>query len=344
MNGVDTRSIAIDGAEARRPKFSQPAGDLTRGLGRYSEVLSAIMHRHGVTVSLPEFHQTVNVVFHQYEAEVYDHVHSKMWKSLPEQFRLLAEDALRVLDRNDFSLLDVGCGTGLAAKLMLETPLGQRVGQLDLLDTSSEMLRRARKRLGDRPSVSTICGELCAVAGPYDVILACSVLHHIPDLRLFFEQIEERLTPGGVFIHLQDPNGDQLQDPQLVRRLALSQNAVKTSGFIARAVARVTRRFGSQDYIEKINRELLRRGVIQSPLSDDEYWKFTDIHHENGLGISISSLANSVGLKLISTRSYMFFGKLVSELTPVFREQERAMSRSRQMDGWALAAVWQKAD
>jgi SAM-dependent methyltransferase len=48
-------------------------------------------------------------------------------------------------------------------------------------------------------------GDLAAAGEGYGLILAVSVLHHIPDYESFVAAAVERLVPGGAFLSLQDP-------------------------------------------------------------------------------------------------------------------------------------------
>ena len=56
--------------------------------------VAEICSRHGVHCSAAEFHAAVNVAFHRFESEHYDELHQDMWRSLPRQIHLLAEDCL----------------------------------------------------------------------------------------------------------------------------------------------------------------------------------------------------------------------------------------------------------
>src|SRR6185437_4069377 len=83
-----------------------------------------LMDQYGVTCTLKEFLEIVNVTYHRYECEVYDVVHKCMWESLPPVFEALANSAAHPLrSRSGISLLDVGFGTGLSSTLLLKTHL-----------------------------------------------------------------------------------------------------------------------------------------------------------------------------------------------------------------------------
>jgi hypothetical protein len=71
--------------------------------------MRGIMDRHGVRCSLEEFHRSVNVLFHDFDPEIYAREHRDMWESLPRQFELLAGDWLRgdPLAPAEIRLLDI---------------------------------------------------------------------------------------------------------------------------------------------------------------------------------------------------------------------------------------------
>src|SRR5580700_8023787 len=110
--------------------------------------IKRVMDRHGACCSPEEFHAAVNVTFHNFEAEVYDREHSDMWKSLPREIYRLANDCAEAAGgQHDLSLLDIGCGTGLATHCLLKSGLAARIKSIELLDTSRSMLKQAEKRV-----------------------------------------------------------------------------------------------------------------------------------------------------------------------------------------------------
>ncbi len=314
--------------------------------------VTEIMRAHGASGSPEEFHAAVNVVFHKFESEVYDEIHRDMWESLPKQFGLLASDCLRGDPDLPESLdvLDIGCGTGLASDCLFQTELKSRIRSVDLLDTSASMLARASKR-GEswNVPVRSFEGLLGGVAirERYDLIVTCSVLHHIPDLPSFLAAVRRYQVRGGVFMHLQDPNGDYLSDPELQRRQA--ENPPTGSSTVARlhprrVLGRLYRELtGKQgdDYISKTNRELLERGVLKSKLSVAELFSITDIHVHDGEGISIAELRGLLPeYSLASQRSYGFLGQLESGLTGDRKKTEQQLIAAHALNGFHVGAAW----
>jgi SAM-dependent methyltransferase len=315
--------------------------------------VAAIMRRCGAHCPVEEFHAAVNVTFHQFEAEAYDEGHRDMWESLPLQLNLLVDDCLRASADfpQDIRILDVGCGTGLASDCLVRSPLGGRIRAIDLLDTSSAMLDRARRR-GAHWGVSVGCheGTLETLPGEqrYELIVTCSVLHHVPDLATFLRYVRGRQAKGGLFLHLQDPNGDSVNDPDLHRRIAevSPRRLPEWVGRLAprRVLGRVYRELtGRQgaDCVSKTNRELLRKGVIRMPLTVAQVYTITDIHVQDGQGISIARMRRWLpDYELVSHRSYAFFGQLSSLLSEQRKALEDQLVVQRALNGAHIGAAW----
>jgi 2-polyprenyl-3-methyl-5-hydroxy-6-metoxy-1,4-benzoquinol methylase len=316
--------------------------------------IAEIMKRRGVTCAPDEFHSAVNLTFHKYESQVYDELHQDMWNSLPEQFQLLVKDYLgRALAVSDsLHVLDIGCGTGLASDCLLRTELAGRISSIDLLDTSSSMLHRASERAKSW-NVRFRCleGQVGNVhcRENYDVILACSVLHHILELCAFLRAIKALQRKEGIFIHLQDPNGDYLDDPELNARMKQvkeeslgNTNRLSPRRILGRLYRELTGKQGD-DYISRTNRELLDSHIIKSRLTVSELFSITDIHVHDGHGLKISEIRGYLAdYRLISQRSYGFMGRLADSLPGHLRKFEENQIAAHALNGFHLGAVWMK--
>jgi 2-polyprenyl-3-methyl-5-hydroxy-6-metoxy-1,4-benzoquinol methylase len=315
--------------------------------------IAEIMQRRGVRCSIEEFHSAVNVTFHQFESAVYDEAHQDMWDSLPRQFALLAADCLSAYPNapEEMAMLDIGCGTGLASDSILKSALGPRIRTIHLLDTSAAMLQSASNRAKRWP-VPAVCHEGTSDSLPpgthYDLIVASSVLHHVPDLSAFSRTVRALQADGGIFLHVQDPNADFLSDADLKKRTAEAfthrlpdwVHRLTPRRILGRIHRELTGKQGD-DYLSKTNRELMRRNIVSCPLAIEEIFAITDIHATDGQGISIGDLQRWLpDYKLLSRRSYGYFGLLESVLPRRLKDVEEQLIASRALNGQYLGAAW----
>ena len=307
-----------------------------------------------------EFHNTVNVVFHDVEASHYDAIHAGMWESLGEQINLLVNDLENSgqLPLRDLRLLDIGCGTGLSTELLLKTPLGRQITDITLLDTSPNMLMHAEekaKKWGKKYSLSN--SDVNALRGTYDVIIVSSVLHHIPDLEQFLTKISGLQNQDGIFIHMQDPNGDYMADETYAKR-AEEYDGIQKKGIslkkqlfslVPKSIKREANKLlGRKNYIDFVNEKLIEKKAIKHAMTPEEIWSVTDIHVENlpfsiGSGISMKFIKEVLdGYSLTSMRSYGFYGLLKSELEPEYQKKEQALIAVKELNGRHVSGVWIK--
>ncbi|MCY2687868.1 class I SAM-dependent DNA methyltransferase [Salinimicrobium sp. TH3] len=317
------------------------------------------MKKKGINLSAQDFQEKVNVIFHDCEAEVYDEMHADMNDSLQEQIDLLVEDLLGHCDvsKKQLRVLDVGCGTGMSSNFLMNSRLKPFIAHITLLDTSSRMLEVAdRKAQLWNKEYSLFCGRMSQLSGKYDLVLVCSVLHHIPDLKQFLEEVRIITNPKGIFIHLQDPNVDSLNNENYKNRVKSyrSKDETKPLGrkiknlLPKRYRSYINRLLGRKNYIDLINDKLIKDKVISSRLTADEIWSITDIHVgslQDGTmkGISIDLLKGSLGnFTLINQRSYGFYGKLKADLDPEFKKKEQDLINENKLDGRNISGLWVK--
>ena len=326
------------------------------------EPVIAVMRRHSCTCSPEEFHAAVNIAFHEYEAEVFDEIHKDRWQLVPKQVELLVDDWLAKCARvpEYLNVLDVGCGTGLASDSLLKTRVGHRIRSIDLLDTSKSMLLRAadRAKAWPVPNRQFLGPLVTAPAGQhYDVVIASSVLHHVPDLPGFFRNVRSRQQPGGIFIHVEDPNADYLTDPELKRRTAEVSSELPAwvqrlhpRRILGRLQREMTGRQGL-DYISKTNRALITQGLIKEPLTVTELFAIIDIHVHSGSGISIKELRGLLSdYELLGQRSCGFFGdgfngrvrffEQLPHLPKEFEIRETELIAAGALNGFNIGAIW----
>lgn len=138
-------------------------------------------------------------------AKDYDETRRK-YISCFDDFYGIAIEQIPYGTNDQFKILDLGAGTGLLSSLVKEA---FPYCKITLSDISSEMLEKAKKRLGHSDSVSYIQNDYIndEISGEYDVVISALSLHHSTqsELKSVFSKINNSLRNGGIFI-----NADQI--------------------------------------------------------------------------------------------------------------------------------------
>lgn len=324
----------------------------------YSKLLP-LMKKKGCMLSPEQFQNKVNIVFHDHEAIHYDSMHSDMKNSLQQQIDLLISDLFKDPNciKKKFKVLDIGCGTGLSTEYLLNSKLEPFIEHITLLDSSKKMLELAEKKAITWNKKFTLLNSYVSkIHGKFDLVLICSVLHHIPNLENFLKDVDNVMNPKGILIHLQDPNGDYMFDEVYKERVNLYLEKRRSEPKRNKIIEFVPKPFrnylnrvlGRKNYIDLINDELIKDKIIKKRMTADEIWSVTDIHVEtkNDIlykGISLQFLKKQLKhFKLISQRSYGFYGKLKSDLGEDLMKKEEEFISKNQLNGRNISCIWIK--
>lgn len=133
-----------------------------------------------------------------------DHYLARIGRLAP---RAAGEEVLvSVLPPSPRSVLDLGCGDGRLAALVLDHRPG--VERVVAVDSSPVMLDRARERLAGDDRIDLRRWSLddpLTPLGSFDVIVAGFAIHHVEDRRKqrLYAEVADQLTHGGVFANLE---------------------------------------------------------------------------------------------------------------------------------------------
>lgn len=100
--------------------------------------------------------------------------------------------------RGDETVLDAGCGSGRVTRLLLERlPRGRVIA----VDSSPEMLARAREELRDEPRADVREADLAQLrlepGEQVDAVFSNATFHWVPDHEALFAALAAALRPGG---------------------------------------------------------------------------------------------------------------------------------------------------
>ncbi len=102
--------------------------------------------------------------------------------------------------RQGMKALEIGCGTG--SLWMGRGELLGRFGKLVLTDLSEGMLETARANIGNRDNIVFQVADIQELPfedGSFDMIIANSMLYHVPDLDKGIREVRKVLKDDGVF-------------------------------------------------------------------------------------------------------------------------------------------------
>lgn len=186
-------------AEARRV-----LGENNRAATHYRRCLDLDpTDRHGAALGLAQVGgaPTPDRAPDAYVRQLFDDYADKFDASLVDKLGYRAPSLLGdALDRgltvkSGLDVLDIGCGTGLAALTL--RPLASR---LDGVDLSPAMVEKAKLRgLYDALAVGELGATLTSRPASYDLVVAADVLVYFGDLGPVMEAAAAALRPNGVF-------------------------------------------------------------------------------------------------------------------------------------------------
>jgi SAM-dependent methyltransferase len=108
-----------------------------------------------------------------------------------------------IVIRNDFTILDVGCGGGRTLHRLAAIATGGKVFGIDYSDESVAVSRETNQRLSDEGRVDVQQGTVSELPFPeatFDLVTAVETHYYWPDLPRDLREVRRVLKSGGRFV------------------------------------------------------------------------------------------------------------------------------------------------
>lgn len=330
------------------------------------EFLESIRVRCGAPLPLDDFVTIVSNAYHEVEAPFYDEVRSELLQMLIPVLESFLSKSLGSLPGNQLQAVDVGCGTGFASVRLMERARA-RMGELVCVDLSPHMLERCRQKLKGNPKVHFLLGGVEALGDQeagFDLVISCSVVHHMLQVPSFLARVSRLVKPGGFYLMLHEPSRRFYRNPAcnalMVECSARARKRPWHRYVDPRAYVRTVRRMiqwrGLSPTQEQTSRLLQERGVTERPLRDEEIAVLVDVHApplrpeewpgwQGGLDAAELKANFVSALTLVEFRSYGFLGPLYKDRVPrqCWQKAQRLAERFPE-DGANFCALWRKPE
>lgn len=234
----------------------------------------------------------VNELYHDLEGADYAHIHPEIFEAEWRRWDALLRRFVTPMSR-PVRCIDVGCGTGFVSEQLLPRLRGS--DSLVCADISEAMLDVCRKKFAGNErnvAVETLKLHNESIGLPnasVDVVVLNSVLHHIPDSRLFLTELARILKPGGIVMIGHEPNARFWQSRFLRTQYRVLHALVPKR--LAATVLKKTGLYGAavkpkpDAFLDTLNAQLLSEGTIATPLTRTDVSRLIDIHSPTAGGI-----------------------------------------------------------
>lgn len=303
----------------------------------------------GPRVPLESLIEEVNKIYHSFDAINYDSDHPEIHRQLPP---IWTEMIARMPHSTSWNILDLGCGTGFEANLLLNK-LGDKVIALTAFDPSVEMMAICKKRLS-RFSQVRYCSRIeeAHSHGPFNLLLTNSLLHHLPNVAETIESLLPILSGDAVWLAGHEPSA----------RFYRNSECLKLSNEYG-LYRRNARWFGIGNYARKLRRLLrpntlsatahdaYRRGLFLKKPHPSEIAKIVDFHvassadeADAGRGLDIEKMQAWLqrDWTLQWSRTYSFLGPFCATTPGRWRKRAHRLELQYPADGANFCMVWRR--
>lgn len=303
----------------------------------------------------------VNEIFHDTEGKEYQKKHVDIFTGEVVRWQNTAKKYFQEY-KSPINILDIGTGTGF---IPLNT--AEYLSENDKFicsDISQEMLDVAKKNIAAHSfnckfDFLKLDGREINV-NEITIITMNSVVHHIPNLKLFFSQINKIVSPGGRIIIGHEPNKLFYNQKFLVNLYMFLQTFSSLKKF-ATTFARITRinillkkilkhKKDKSKIVSEINQVLIKEGTINEELTKNEINKMIDYHSpsagaeiDKSKGIDIEELRKKYlhDFETEDFETYNFISKM-SKRNSLMKRIDNSLSKKYKGKGATFFIVMKK--
>ncbi|MGE3801149.1 MAG: class I SAM-dependent methyltransferase [Candidatus Kapaibacterium sp.] len=307
----------------------------------------------------------VNELFHDLTSEQYQRdVEGEMLQTEGKRWRSVWEEFISKLPeyQQGIHLVDIGTGTGFVP-LSIVRYLSKN-DHLTCSDVSRDILNLAQKNLAAISTQASIDFVKLSTEAPFrlpfaetqfNVVTMNSVLHHLKETSAFLDEINRILKPGGLLVIGHEPNR-KFYENLLLRIAYQTTRMVFTPKEGVRAVLRKTGMYGlalkfyyalkgdkkekADEIAEKINRQLIEEGLIESPLRPEEIPTITDIRDAEGFDPNF--LLPDYELLHLESYNYLRTVDLNRGNNMIVRRLSNSLAKRYPGEGATFLGVWRK--
>lgn len=337
-------------------------------------------------VSVERLVLAANRIFHDLEGESYEEKHDEIFVAESERWSRLASRWLAPAPgAPPRTLLDLGSGTGFVPRAI--GPGLAASDEIVLSDLSIAMLACARRRLaaagiGCRLRFEPVDGVRYPFPSKsFDAVTANSFVHHVPDLRRLFSEIDRLLRPGGILAIGHEPNLLHYRCPGLARwrkLLSIPGDPFQAAIGAARALRldRLAERFGvrgrvrgavlrarggdlavqvrrTEAILDRVATQMTAEGLVEEPPTREQLVRWIDIHSPSAgstidpmRGLEVERVRRDwlpdYELLHLETYDHLFSGGHAARRTAILSALDRWLARRYPEAGATLTFVLRK--
>jgi ubiquinone/menaquinone biosynthesis C-methylase UbiE len=298
----------------------------------------------------------INELYHNWEAKYYSERHPDIFKQEKDNWQKFASNFF-TYDKAK-KILDVGCGTGFIAQV-----IGKYLTKDDEFfcsDISADMLKIAEHNLSDSNFVNKFyflkgsIEELDFQPYSLDFVIMNSVLHHLPNIETFFEEVNKILKPGGKLIIFHEPNVRFFQNGFLRNNFLLLQYIKNIIfKFKNKSKRKDLGKKEKEDIFEYINSRLKEEGLVTQNLGTIDIKQFVDygsptasgkIDKNRGFDIYKIQKQYLSNFKILEFTSYNYLCKINHRSNHIFNLYNYLLSKLWPLSGSSWGVILEKND